>query len=115
MLGVRGISRNLWLGFGTVTALLLVSAIAMLLSLRTVQRNVNRLTRVAGRRYMAAHALESGVLRYSLAVQEYAQTSDRRVIAEAKNAAARVEEQGQLYLRLADLPGEREMVARCRT
>src|SRR5262245_36130365 len=109
MLGVKGISQKLWLGFGAVTALLLMSAVAMLLSLRSVQRNVDRLTRVASKRHMAANAVESGVLRYALAVQEYARISDPRAVVEAKNAAIRVEEQGRNYYRLAGLPSEREM------
>jgi hypothetical protein len=76
MLGIKGISRKLWLGFGTVTGLLIVSVAAMLISVRTSERNIGQLTRVVGRRNAAVQALETDAFRYALAVQEYADTSD---------------------------------------
>src|SRR5688572_28204381 len=84
-------SHRLWLGFGTITALLVLSVAAMMISLREAKHNVGLMAKVAGPRQVTAHALEIDVLAYALAVHQYAETSDPLAAVDAKNAAFRAE------------------------
>lgn len=84
-------SHKLWLGFGTLTALLLLSSVAIATRVAAIDSEVRRM---ADGRNLSANAEELSVsaLSYVLGVRSYLQTGDAQVIERAAADAARVEQ-----------------------
>lgn len=64
-------SQKLWLGFGTLTALLLLFGVTVVLQILSTEGQVRALATVTRERTAATQALEAHVLHYSLAVRTY--------------------------------------------
>ncbi len=105
-------SRKLWLGFGTLTALLLLSSVAILLRVWSLEVQVGRMANVARPRAAAARELEVSVFAYALAVRSFTQTEDPNFRQKAAEAAAESERHLADYQRLATTERQRELAAR---
>jgi PAS domain S-box-containing protein len=103
--------RKLWLGFGTLTALLVLSSVAILVRVRSIEGQLDEVTNA---RNVSAEAsqLEINVLGYSLAVATYLQIGELEAWQNADGEAADVERHLRDYERLATSDRKREMAAR---
>ncbi len=104
--------RNLWLGFGTLTALLVLSCVAMLMRVQSIEMRVGELAEVARARAAVAEKLETHVLGYSLAFRVYFQTKDPETRDEATREATVVDDCARQYGSFARTDREREMATR---
>lgn len=95
-------AKKITLGFGALIVLLIISNVAVILPLRSVDDEIRAMTEVGRPRRAAAKAMEVGVLSYALAVRTYAQTNDSEYQRTAEDAIAEVEAQYSEYVRLAE-------------
>ncbi|MEQ1922805.1 MAG: PAS domain S-box protein [Pyrinomonadaceae bacterium] len=95
-------ATKITLGFGALIVLLIISNVAVILPLESVDDEIRAMTEVGRPRRAAAKAMEVGVLSYALAVRTYAQTNDPEHQKTAEDAIAEVETQYSEYVRLAE-------------
>jgi len=69
-------SQKLWLGFGTLTALLLLFGVVLWTSVRSIQSNVQTQANEARPRSDATRELKLNVVGYALALRTFFQTDD---------------------------------------
>lgn len=105
-------ARKLWLGFGTLTALLVLLGIAIIVRVRSLEAKVDASANVARPRSEAARELEINVLLYAVAVRANFQSDDTQLRQEAELAAANIERHLTDYQRLAESDQQREYAAR---
>lgn len=102
---------KLWLGFGTLTTLLVLFNTLMLIRLPSIERNVHRMTDVARPRSDASRELTLSVLDYAVIVSTHLANGPEGM-PEIKVAAAEVERHLAAYQLLAETPRQRELAAR---
>ena len=110
-LSTRG---KLWIGFGTLTALLALFCIAVLYDLRAVERDLYEQAEVARPRSAAARQIEINLLGYALAVRSFLHLREARFLEEARREAQDLDDSVAAYARLAQTPRQRELVERFR-
>lgn len=104
-------SQKLWLGFGTLTALLVLVCVTITVRVESIERQVGEMAN-AGNVSAAAQQLEINTLGYALDVRAYLQTGEPKARQDAAVEAANVERQLREYERLATNDRQREMAAR---
>jgi len=104
--------KHLWLGFGVLTGLLVVSVGLILLRARNIEHQVDAMANTARARSAMTTEIELNLLDYTLGVRAYTQTDDPRFRQDAEGAAAEVERYLIEYQRLVTTPRERELAAR---
>ncbi|HYY61377.1 MAG TPA: ATP-binding protein [Burkholderiales bacterium] len=102
-------AKRLWVGFGVLTALLVVFSAVVLMLLRSVQRDVVEQAEVARPRAAAAKQLEIHVLGLALAVRAFFQTGDPKYKAAAEREAADAEARLAEYQQLAATEKQRAL------
>lgn len=115
VLWLRSLStrRQLWLGFGTVTAILLSAGLIGFLGLQSISVHLEKQTEVTSPRSTAARELEISILNYALGVRQYLSGDDaarQRVVEDEAAAASHLEH----YTMLAESPRQRDFAARFR-
>ena len=108
-LSTRG---KLWIGFGTLTALLGLFCVTVLYDLRAVERDLYEQAEVARPRSAAARQIEINLLGYALAVRSFLHLRDERFLEEAKREARDLDESLAQYKALAHTPRQRELAER---
>ncbi len=107
----RGTGRALWLGFGALTALLIILGVVSAHGLRSIGDDVDAQTDVARPRSVAARELEVQVLHYDLEVRAFlagdAAARERRL-----QRADEVAQHLATYQKLAETPRQRELAKR---
>ena len=101
-------ATKITLGFGALILLLVISNVAIILPLQSVDGEIRAMAEVGRPRRAATRSMESGVLSYALAVRTYAQTNDPAHQKEAEDAIAEVEAQHAEYVRLAETERQRQ-------
>ncbi|MBC7900107.1 MAG: PAS domain S-box protein [Saprospiraceae bacterium] len=102
---------KLWIGFGTLMLVIALSAVATVLRLRSIEREVGEMA--AARNLSAAvQELEISMLGHALNVRAYLQNGDPELRGYAEQDAGEVDEQLREYERLAATERQREMAAR---
>ena len=91
---------KLWLGFGTLTAVLVLSSLATISQVLSVDEQVSAMAR-ARDLSAATSQLDADVQGYSLGIRTYLQNGDPRPLQEAMAAAAAVERDLMSYRTLA--------------
>lgn len=81
---------KLWLGFGTLILIFIVSGLAIIFRVRFVEREVKEMSE-ARERLGSANQLETNIYGYALAVRTYLQTGEPEAKADAANEAEKVE------------------------
>ena len=104
--------KHLWLGFGVLTGLLVVSVGLILLRARNIEHQVDAMANTARARSAMTREIELNLLDYALGVRAFTQTDDPRFRQDAEGAAAEVERYLIEYQRLVTTPRERELAAR---
>ncbi|MGI8740470.1 MAG: PAS domain-containing protein [Gammaproteobacteria bacterium] len=105
-------SKKLWLGFGTLIVLLVVSVLTMTVRLLSIEGQVSELANAARARSVAVRELESAVLSYALDVRTHLRTDDpvaRLAAAEHVEGVARLL---AAYRQLVSTANQRELAAR---
>jgi len=104
-------SKKLWLGFGVLTALLVVTVSVIFLDVRALRGQVAEMatSREIG---VTSRKVEINVLGYALDVRRYLQTGEPDVGAGVERAAAKVDGSIAEYQRLATTAPRREMAGR---
>jgi PAS domain S-box-containing protein len=105
-------SKKLWLGFGTLTALLALICTAVIARLQMAEEHVLKQADVSRPRSTATRELEIGVMRFALALRDFALTRDPRLREKALQHIHVVESQLAEYLRLAVTDRQRDMGTR---
>lgn len=103
-------ARKLWLGFGTLTPLLVLSSVAIILRVRAIEGKVGEIQN-AHNLIAETRELEINFLDYALGVSAYLQSGDPQPRQEAANEAADVERHLKEYQRLATTTPQRKMAA----
>jgi len=85
-------ARKLWLGFGTLTALLALVCVMLIVRLGSLEGRVKEHASVARPRSAAARQLEVNVIGYAQSVSEYLHTGNPKARQEAAEDAADVDE-----------------------
>lgn len=104
-------TTKLWLGFGTLTTLLVAFSILMLVRLPSIERNVHRMIEVARPRSDATRELTLSVLDYAVIVSTHLANGPEGM-PEIKVAAAEVDRHLAAYELLAETSRQRELAAR---
>ncbi len=104
-------SLKLWLGFGALTALLVLSSVAIIVRVRSIEGQVGEMAN-ARNLSAAARQLEINTLGYALNVRAFLQTGEPQARQDAVTEAAQVERQLKEYERLATTDRQRDMAAR---
>jgi len=102
-------ARRLWVGFGVLTALLVLFSVVVLLLVRSVQRDIADQAQVARPRAMAAKQLELHVLGHALAIRAFFQTGDAKYKEAARKEAADGDARLEEYVRPAESPKQRQL------
>src|SRR5207237_10178283 len=102
-------AKRLWIGFGVLTALLVLFSAVVLSYLGSVYRDVQAQAEVARPRAMLAKQLEIGLLGHALAVRTFFQTGDAKYREAAAQEAADVEQQLRDYDKLAITGAQKEL------
>ncbi len=104
-------SQKLWLGFGALTALLVLSSVAIIARVRSIE---GQLSEMANARNLSAAArqLEINTLGYVLNVRAFLQTGEPQARQDAVTEAAQVEQQLKEYERLTTTDRQRDMASR---
>ncbi|MGQ0697669.1 MAG: ATP-binding protein [Panacagrimonas sp.] len=93
-------ARKLWLGFGTLIGLLVLSSVAITLRVWSIDAQVGEMARARNLSATTAQ-LETNVLAYVLGVRTYLQTGDATALQASEEDAAAVERNLLEYERLA--------------
>ena len=103
--------KKLWLGFGTLTALLVLLSAVIILRVLSIETQVGEMENA---RKLSAETtqLEINVLGYALGVRTYLQSGELKPRQEAANDAADVERHFGEYQRLATTSPQREIATR---
>ena len=104
-------TKKLLLGFGTLTALLLLFGIALTVRLRSIESNIDQQANIARVRSEETRQLQINTLGYALAVRTYEHTGEQRFRQEAIEKAAATKQHLDEYKRLATTPRQAEMAA----
>jgi PAS domain S-box-containing protein len=106
-------SQKLWLGFGTLTALLLLFGVTLTVRLRSIEQQIDKMANVARPRAAAARELESKTVGYALAVRTFTQTDDPKLLEKAASIATELERNLADYQQLAMTKRQQELGTRC--
>lgn len=104
-------AKKLWLGFGTLTTLLVLFGVLMLVRLPSIERNVHRMADTARPRSDATRELTLSVLDYAVIVSTHLDDRLGRSPA-TKVAAAEVDRHLAAYEILVETSRQRELAAR---
>lgn len=104
-------SKKLWLGFGTLTALLVVSMVAILVRVHSIRQQVERHAVVTRPRNTAARELELNVLDYTLALRAAVYNEDPQGGREVARQAEDVERYLSEYINHADTDRQQQLAA----
>src|SRR5918992_1794645 len=104
-------SKWLWVGFGTLTFVLVVSVLIILVDLRSLEARLNEMG-MARSRSTAARELEIGILGFTLDVRRYLEAGDERIRQSATDEADRIDRARADYERLATTDRHRGLAAR---
>ena len=103
---------KLWLGFGTLTALLVVFSITVIVDLRGIQRDLYEQSEVARPRSAAARQMEIHLLGYALALRSFLHAREPRFLEDARIEAVALDERLAFYAKLAGTPLQQELGTR---
>ncbi len=103
---------KLWIGFGTLTALLMASSVAIIVRVQSIEGRVVEMATVARSAVAATQLLESSVLGYALSVRTHFDNLDPMSRQNAINEAAAVDRHLLEYDRLAMNDRQREIGSR---
>ena len=106
-------AHKLWLGFGTMTALLAVSGVAILVRVRNIEGLVHEQADVARPRSVSTRQLEINVLNYTLNIHYYLRSGDQKTRQIAKEQADGVERHLAEYEQFVATSLQRELATRC--
>jgi PAS domain S-box-containing protein len=104
-------SKWLWVGFGTLTVVLVISVLVIFGDLRALEARVNEMG-TARSRSTATRELEINAFDFVLDVHRYLDTGDERVRRSAAEEADQIDRTRADYERLAATDRHRELVAR---
>src|SRR5918998_243258 len=104
------IARKLWLGFGALILVFLVTSLIVVFSERTVESALDEIGDVEGPSSDAAHEMQINALEISQDVLEYLDTGDPRYREQLEDARADFEEFQARHAELVDTPTGREHV-----
>ena len=104
-------SAKLWLGFGLLTAILVLSGVATLLYVRNLEVGVWEKMNIARPRSTATRDLEINVLGYALAVRTFVQADDPKFRIRALETSAETERQLADYVRLSQTDQHQKLAA----
>lgn len=104
-------SKWLWVGFGTLTVVLVVSVLVILVVLRSLEARLNEMSTVYSRS-TAARELEIGILDFTLDVHRYLEAGDERIRRSAAGTANGIDRARADYERLATTDQHRGLAAR---
>lgn len=104
-------SKWLWVGFGTLTVVLVISILAVFVELRSLEARVNEM-RTARSRSTASRELEINAFDFVLDVHRYLDTGDERIRRSAIDEADRIDRTRADYERRAATDRHRELAAR---
>jgi len=108
-------ATKLWVGFGTLTFVIIATALAILASVHSIEAKLTRMEEVTAPRTMAARQLEVSVFRFTASIRDRItdfspeQTPPREVLKRS------VTENIEAYEGLAETPRQREMAAHFRS
>ena len=102
-------STKLWIGFGTLTFVLIATALAILASVKGIESKLKRVEEITAPRALAARQAEVGVYRFAAAVRDQLAGFPRETEPAVQALAAAVSEKIALYHRMAETPRQREM------
>jgi len=105
-------SQKLWLGFGTLTALLLLFGVVLWTSVRSIQSNVQTQANEARPRSDATRELKLNVVGYALALRTFFQTDDPKFRLDASRAVANIDHFLAEYERFSATERHRELALR---
>ncbi len=105
-------ARKLWLGFGALTALLVLVCVAALWRVQAIEAAVHEQADVARPRSDAARQLEINVLGFALNVRAYLQSGDPKARQEAQEDARDVDRHLAEYEALASTVRQRQLAQR---
>ena len=114
LLRSRGTGRSLWLGFGALTALLIVLGVVSASGLRSIGADVDAQADVARPRAAAAQEMEANALDFGLEMRTFL-VGDAAARARAETSAEDVARYLAQYEQLAENPRHRELAARFTT
>ena len=106
---------KLWIGFGTLTALLAAFCLAVLHDLRAVERDLYEQAEVARPRSAATRQMEINLLGFALAVRSFLHLRDHRFVQEAKRKAQELDRSIVQYAELARTSRQQELASRFRS
>ncbi len=102
---------KLWLGFGTLILLLVISGVAIIVRVWSVEREVKEMSD-ARDRLSAANQLETNIFGYALAIRTYLQTREPTARTDAAKEAEKAEWNLSDYKNRAITDRQREMAER---
>src|SRR5215203_5477816 len=101
-------SKKLWIGFGTLIAILMVVGSAIILRLQLVEQRVRTQADVSRPRTTITQKLETTVIRAGTSLRYFAFTRDREQKEAANQSISEVDRRLAEYLRIANSEKQRE-------
>ena len=108
-------SQKLWLGFGSITLLLVGSTMVTLVQVRSIQESVTRQANVTQPILLNTRELEVSLSRYVLNVRSFLQTDNPEIHNEIQGAMAAVDSALAAYDRVISTPHQQELSAGFKT
>lgn len=105
-------SAKLWIGFGTLTALLALFCVAIISELKTVERRVRMQAEVATPRNDAVHEMESDVAQLALTLQRFAMARSDDFRERSRRLIDEFDRDFAAYQRLSSNDRQQELSAR---
>jgi len=104
-------STKLTLGFGALIVLFILTEIAVIVPLQSIDEQIKAMVDVGRPLRLAARNLESDVLAYALSVRTYAQSGEPRFQKEADAEAEKIDANLADYTRLAETERQQKLAA----
>ena len=102
-------SQKLWLGFGSITLLLVGSTMVTLVQVRSIQESVTRQANVTEPLLLNTRELEVSLTRFVLNVRSFLQTDNPEIHNEIQGSMAAVDSALAAYDRVASTPHQQEL------
>lgn len=107
-----GTRSRLYLGFGTLTALLALFSITVIVDLRGIQADLHEQSEVARVRSATARQMEIHLLGFALAARSYLHLGSPNFLDDARAEAGALGDRIAHYAKLSKTPRQRELGAR---
>ncbi len=102
-------ATKLWVGFGTLTFVIIATALAILASVHSIEAKLTRMEDVTAPRTLAARQLEISVFRFTSFVRDHITGFSPEHTPPIETLKQSVTENIEAYERLAETPHQREM------